>query len=162
MAFADDGEVLVGTPAKRQAVTNPTNTVFATKRLIGRKYDDPMVAATAKTVPFKIVKSKNGDAWVEARGKQYSPSEIGAFVLTKMKQTAEKYLRQSITQAVITCPAYFNDAQRQATKDAGKIAGLDVFTFPHCDDKSQLIGPSCHQRTNSSRSFIWAGRSFWR
>jgi molecular chaperone DnaK len=126
VAFTNDGEKLVGLPGKRQAVTNPLNTFFAIKRLIGRRYDDPMVEKDKKLVPYKIVKGPNGDAWVEAHGKQYSPQEISAYVLMKMKETAEAYLGQKVVQAVITVPAYFNDAQRQATKDAGKIAGLEV------------------------------------
>jgi len=126
VAFADDGERLVGLPAKRQAVTNPTNTLFAIKRLIGRRYDDPMVEKDKKLVPYKIVKGPTGDAWVEANGKDYSPQQISAFILQKMKETAEAKLGEAVTQAVITVPAYFNDAQRQATKDAGKIAGLEV------------------------------------
>jgi len=126
VAFTSDGERLVGQPARRQAVTNPTNTIFAVKRLIGRRYDDPMVEKDKKLVPYKIVKASNGDAWVEAGGTSYSPSQISAFILQKMKETAESNLGEKITQAVITVPAYFNDAQRQATKDAGKIAGLDV------------------------------------
>ena len=126
VAFTDKGERLVGQPAKRQAVTNPTNTLYACKRLIGRRYDDPHTKKEAEMVPYQIVPASNGDAWVEAGGKQYSPSQVGAFVLQKMKETAETYLGHGITQAVVTVPAYFNDAQRQATKDAGKIAGLDV------------------------------------
>ncbi|MPZ58622.1 MAG: molecular chaperone DnaK [Rhizobiales bacterium] len=126
VAFTDDGERLVGQPAKRQAVTNPEKTIFAVKRLIGRRYDDPMVEKDKKLVPYKITKASNGDAWVEADGKTYSPSQISAFTLQKMKETAEAHLGQKVEQAVITVPAYFNDAQRQATKDAGKIAGLDV------------------------------------
>jgi molecular chaperone DnaK len=126
VAFTDDGERLVGLPAKRQGVTNPMNTFFAIKRLIGRRYDDPMVEKDKKLVPYKIIKGPNGDAWVEAHGKQYSPAQISAYVLQKMKETAEAKLGETITQAVITVPAYFNDAQRQATKDAGKIAGLEV------------------------------------
>jgi len=126
VAFTSDGERLVGQPARRQAVTNPTNTIFAVKRLIGRRYDDPTVAKDQGLVPYKIVKAGNGDAWVEAEGKAYSPSQISAFILQKMKETAEANLGEAVTQAVITVPAYFNDAQRQATKDAGKIAGLDV------------------------------------
>src|SRR5579875_2999871 len=126
VAFTDDGERLVGQPAKRQAVTNPEKTIFAVKRLIGRRYDDPMVEKDKGLVPYKIAKASNGDAWVEADGKPYSPSQISAFTLGKMKETAEAYLGQKVDQAVITVPAYFNDAQRQATKDAGKIAGLDV------------------------------------
>ena len=126
VAFTDDGEKLVGLPAKRQAVTNPENTLFAIKRLIGRRYDDPMVAKDKKLVPYEIVKGDNGDAWVDAQGKKYSPSQVSAFILQKMKETAEAHLGETVEQAVITVPAYFNDAQRQATKDAGKIAGLEV------------------------------------
>ncbi len=126
VAFTDDGERLVGQPAKRQAVTNPEKTIFAVKRLIGRRYDDPMVEKDKKLVPYKISKASNGDAWVEIDGKTYSPSQISAFILQKMKETAEAHLGQKVEQAVITVPAYFNDAQRQATKDAGKIAGLEV------------------------------------
>jgi len=126
VAFASDGEKLVGLPAKRQAVTNPINTFFAIKRLIGRRYDDPMVDKDKKLVPYKIIKGPNGDAWVEAQGKAYSPQEVSAYILMKMKETAESYLGHPVSQAVITVPAYFNDAQRQATKDAGKIAGLEV------------------------------------
>jgi len=126
VAFADGGERLVGQPAKRQAVTNPENTFFAVKRLIGRRYDDPMVAKDKKLVPYEIVRGDNGDAWVSSEGTKYSPSQISAMTLTKMKETAEAYLGQPVTQAVITVPAYFNDAQRQATKDAGRIAGLEV------------------------------------
>jgi molecular chaperone DnaK len=126
VAFTDEGERLVGQPAKRQAVTNPERTFFAIKRLIGRTFDDPMTQKDAKLVPYKIKKASNGDAWVEADGKEYSPSQISAFTLQKMKETAEAYLGSPVTQAVITVPAYFNDAQRQATKDAGKIAGLEV------------------------------------
>jgi len=126
VAFTDDGEKLVGQPAKRQAVTNPENTIFAVKRLIGRNFEDPTVKKDIAAAPFKIVNSKKGDAWIEAKGEKYSPSQISAFILIKMKETAEKYLGQEVTKAVITVPAYFNDAQRQATKDAGKIAGLEV------------------------------------
>src|SRR5919108_2001557 len=126
VAFTDDGERLVGQPAKRQAVTNPERTIFAVKRLIGRRYDDPMVEKDKKLVPYKIVRASNGDAWVEAEAKTYSPSQISAFILQKMKETAEAYLGAKVEQAVITVPAYFNDAQRQATKDAGTIAGLEV------------------------------------
>ena len=126
VAFTDDGERLVGQPAKRQAVTNPTNTLFAVKRLIGRRYDDPTVAKDKGLVPYEIVRADNGDAWVKAGDTSYSPSQISAFILQKMKETAEAYLGETVTQAVITVPAYFNDAQRQATKDAGKIAGLEV------------------------------------
>ncbi|MBX3581888.1 MAG: molecular chaperone DnaK [Rhizobiaceae bacterium] len=126
VAFTSDGERLVGQPAKRQAVTNPENTIFAVKRLIGRRYDDPITAKDKDLVPYKIVKGDNGDAWVEGGGKKQSPSQISAMILQKMKETAEAYLGEKVEQAVITVPAYFNDAQRQATKDAGKIAGLEV------------------------------------
>ena len=125
VAFTDE-ERLVGQAAKRQAVTNSENTVFAIKRLIGRRYDDPMVAKDKEMVPYKIVPGPNGDAWVEVKGEKYSPGQISAFILQKMKETAESYLGEKVSQAVITVPAYFNDAQRQATKDAGKIAGLEV------------------------------------
>ncbi|MDZ4066960.1 MAG: molecular chaperone DnaK, partial [Tabrizicola sp.] len=121
-----DSERLVGQAAKRQAVTNASNTIFAVKRLIGRRYDDPVIVKDQKNMPYKIVNGGNGDAWVEARGEKYSPSQVSAFILQKMKETAESYLGETVTQAVITVPAYFNDAQRQATKDAGKIAGLEV------------------------------------
>lgn len=126
VAFSDDGERLVGQPAKRQAVTNPTDTLFAVKRLIGRRFDDAMVKKDKDLVPYEIVKGDNGDAWVKASGKDYSPAQVSAMILQKMKETAEAYLGESVQQAVITVPAYFNDAQRQATKDAGKIAGLEV------------------------------------
>jgi molecular chaperone DnaK len=126
VAFTKDGERLIGQPAKRQAVTNPDNTVFAVKRLIGRRFDDPITKKDTELVPYKIVKGPNGDAWVNAGGKDYSPSQISAFILQKMKETAEAYLGETVSQAVITVPAYFNDAQRQATKDAGQIAGLEV------------------------------------
>ncbi len=126
VAFAKDGERLVGQPAKRQAVTNPENTVFAVKRLIGRRFDDPITKKDTELVPYKISRGPNGDAWVNAGAKDYSPSQISAFILQKMKETAEGYLGETVTQAVITVPAYFNDAQRQATKDAGQIAGLEV------------------------------------
>ena len=126
VAFTDEDEKLVGQPAKRQAVTNPENTIFAVKRLIGRNFEDPTVKKDIETAPYKIIKSDNNDAWIESKGKKYSPSQISAFVLQKMKETAEKYLGQTVSKAVITVPAYFNDAQRQATKDAGKIAGLEV------------------------------------
>jgi molecular chaperone DnaK len=126
IGFTDSGERLVGQPAKRQAVTNPEDTLFAIKRLIGRRYDDPLTEKDKSMVPFKIVAGESGDAWVEAAGKKYSPSQVSAFTLQKMKETAESYLGEDVTQAVITVPAYFNDSQRQATKDAGKIAGLEV------------------------------------
>jgi len=126
VAFTDTDEKLIGQPAKRQAVTNPENTIFAVKRLVGRNFEDSKVKKDIESSPFKIVKSEKGDAWIEAKGEKYSPSQISAFILQKMKETAEKYLGQEVTKAVITVPAYFNDAQRQATKDAGKIAGLEV------------------------------------
>jgi molecular chaperone DnaK len=126
VAFTEKGEKLVGQPAKRQAVTNPTNTVFAAKRLIGRRFDDKETQDIAKRVPYKIIKAKNGDAWIECQGEKYAPSQISAFVLQKMKETAEEFLGHKVSKAVITVPAHFNDSQRQATKDAGKIAGLDV------------------------------------
>jgi molecular chaperone DnaK len=126
VAFTEDGEILVGQPAKRQSITNPENTIYAIKRLIGRRYDDPITEKDKTMVPYHIVRGDNGDAWVEVRGKRYSPSQISAFILTKMKETAEAYLGATVNQAVITVPAYFNDAQRQATKDAGRIAGLEV------------------------------------
>ncbi len=126
VAFTEENEKLIGQPAKRQAVTNPENTIFAVKRLIGRNFEDPTVKKDIQSAPFKIVNSEKGDAWIEAKGQKYSPSQISAFILQKMKETAEKYLGQEVTKAVITVPAYFNDAQRQATKDAGKIAGLEV------------------------------------
>jgi len=126
VAFTKDGERLIGQPAKRQAVTNPDNTIFAVKRLIGRRFDDPITRKDTELVPYQIVRGSNGDAWVQAGGKDYSPSQISAFILQKMKETAEAYLGETVTQAVITVPAYFNDAQRQATKDAGQIAGLEV------------------------------------
>ena len=126
VAFTKDGERLIGQPAKRQAVTNPDNTIFAVKRLIGRRFDDPVTKKDTELVPYTIVKGKNGDAWVKAGGEDYSPSQVSAFILQKMKETAESYLGETVTQAVITVPAYFNDAQRQATKDAGQIAGLEV------------------------------------
>jgi len=126
VAFAKDGQTLVGMPAKRQAITNPENTIFAIKRLIGRRYDDPIVEKDKQLVPYRIVPGPNGDAWVEVQGKTYSPSQISAFILQKMKETAERHLGETVTEAVITVPAYFNDSQRQATKDAGQIAGLEV------------------------------------
>ena len=126
VAFTEENEKLIGQPAKRQAVTNPENTIFAVKRLIGRNFEDPTVKKDIESAPFKIVNSEKGDAWIEAKSQKYSPSQISAFILQKMKETAEKYLGQAVTKAVITVPAYFNDAQRQATKDAGKIAGLEV------------------------------------
>ncbi|PIO99914.1 molecular chaperone DnaK [Pleomorphomonas carboxyditropha] len=150
VAFADGGERLVGQPAKRQAVTNPENTIFAVKRLIGRRFEDPMVAKDKDLVPYAIVKGDNGDAWVNADGKKYSPSQISAMTLAKMKETAEAYLGTSVTQAVITVPAYFNDAQRQATKDAGKIAGLEVLRIINEPTAAALaygLDKSDHSRT---------------
>jgi len=126
VAFTDDGDVIVGAPAKRQAVTNPAHTLFAIKRLIGRKFTDDEVQKDIDLVPYKIVQDDNGDAWVEVSGKKMAPQEVSARILQKMKKTAEDYLGEEVTQAVITVPAYFNDSQRQATKDAGKIAGLEV------------------------------------
>src|SRR5918999_1572134 len=126
VAFTDSGERLAGQIARRQAITNPENTIFAVKRLIGRRFDDPLVQKAMKVLPYKVVRNESGDAWVEIRGKQYSPAEISAFILQKMKQTAEDYLGEKVADAVITVPAYFNDSQRQATKDAGRIAGLNV------------------------------------
>ena len=142
VAFSDDGERLVGQPAKRQAVTNPTNTLFAVKRLIGRRYDDPTVEKDKNLVPYKIVKGDNGDAWVEANGKGQSPSQISAMILQKMKETAESYLGEKVEKAVITVPAYFNDAQRQATKDAGRIACLEVLRIIN----EQIGRASCRER----------------
>ena len=126
IAITKDGEKLVGAPAKRQAITNSENTVYASKRLIGRRFDDQSVQNDKKNMSYKIIKHSSGDAWVEMQGKNYSPSQIGAFVLTKMKETAESYLGKNVDRAVITVPAYFNDSQRQATKDAGQISGLNV------------------------------------
>ncbi|TMA43027.1 MAG: molecular chaperone DnaK, partial [Deltaproteobacteria bacterium] len=126
VAFTESGERLVGQIARRQAITNPENTIFAIKRLIGRRFDDPEVQKATKVLPYKVVRADNGDAWVEVRGRKYSPAEISAFILQKMKQTAEDHLGEKVTEAVVTVPAYFNDSQRQATKDAGKIAGLNV------------------------------------
>ena len=126
VAFTESGECLVGQAAKRQAVTNPEHTFFAIKRLIGRRYDSPITQKDKEVAPYKIVKGDNGDAWVEAHDKKYSPSQISAFILQKMKETAESFLGEKVTEAVITVPAYFDDAQRQATKDAGRIAGLEV------------------------------------
>eukprot|EP00331_Platyophrya_macrostoma_P032339 CAMPEP_0176448906 /NCGR_PEP_ID=MMETSP0127-20121128/26115_1 /TAXON_ID=938130 /ORGANISM="Platyophrya macrostoma, Strain WH" /LENGTH=615 /DNA_ID=CAMNT_0017836051 /DNA_START=176 /DNA_END=2023 /DNA_ORIENTATION=- len=126
VAFTDDGQRLVGQAAKRQAVTNPENTLYATKRLIGRRFDDPMVQKDIKQLPFKVVRNSNGDAWVSVKGQNYSPSQIGAYVLVKMKETAEAYIGKTVSEAVVTVPAYFNDSQRQATKDAGQISGLNV------------------------------------
>ena len=145
IAFTDDGQKLVGTPAKRQAVTNPKGTLFATKRLIGRRFDDAHVQKDMESCPYSIVRSDGGDAWVEAGGNKYSPSQAGAFVLGKMKETAEAYLGRPVAHAVVTVPAYFNDSQRQATKDAGKIAGLDVLRIINEPTAAALAcGPRAH------------------
>jgi molecular chaperone DnaK len=156
VAFTDDGERLVGQPAKRQAVTNPEKTIFAVKRLVGRRYDDPMVEKDKKLVPYKIMKAGNGDAWVEADGKSYSPSQISAFTLQKMKETAEAYLGQKVEKAVITVPAYFNDAQRQATKDAGKIAGLKCCASSTSRPRPRSPTGSTRARPARSRSMTSA------
>src|SRR3954462_5867788 len=126
VAYTEDGEILVGAPAKRQAVTNAKNTIYAVKRLIGRRFEDPEVQKAIKSVPYKIARADNGDAWIEVRGKKISPQEVSAQILRKVKKDAEAYLGETVTDAVITVPAYFNDSQRQATKDAGRIAGLEV------------------------------------
>jgi len=160
VAFTDDGERLVGQPAKRQAVTNPERTFFAVKRLIGRRYDDPMVEKDKKLVPYKIMRASNGDAWVEADGKTYSPSQISAFVLQKMKETAEANLGQKVTQAVITVPAYFNDAQRQATKDAGKIAGLEVLRIINEPTAAALAYGLDKQKTGTIAVYDLGGGTF--
>src|SRR6266436_1429907 len=160
VAFSDDGERLIGQPAKRQAVTNPERTIFAVKRLIGRRYDDPMVEKDKKLVPYKIVRASNGDAWVEADGKSYSPSQISAFVLQKMKETAEAYLGQKVEQAVITVPAYFNDAQRQATKDAGKIAGLEVLRIINEPTAAALAYGLDKQKTGTIAVYDLGGGTF--
>jgi len=150
VAYANDNEVLVGQSAKRQAVTNPTNTLFAVKRLIGRRFEDDVVQKDIKMVPYKIVKADNGDAWVEAKGETMAPPQVSAEVLRKMKKTAEEYLGESVTEAVITVPAYFNDSQRQATKDAGRIAGLEV---------KRIINEPNHQRANGGCARLWHGQS---
>src|SRR5881398_2896175 len=160
VAFTDEGERLVGQPAKRQAVTNPERTIFAVKRLIGRRYDDPMVDKDKKLVPYKIVRASNGDAWVEIEGKSYSPSQISAFVLQKMKETAEAYLGQKVEQAVITVPAYFNDAQRQATKDAGKIAGLEVMRIINEPTAAALAYGLDKQKTGTIAVYDLGGGTF--
>jgi molecular chaperone DnaK len=160
VAFTEDGERLVGQPAKRQAVTNPERTFFAVKRLIGRRYDDPMVEKDKKLVPYKIIRASNGDAWVEADGKQYSPSQISAFVLQKMKETAEAHLGHKVEQAVITVPAYFNDAQRQATKDAGKIAGLEVLRIINEPTAAALAYGLDKQKTGTIAVYDLGGGTF--
>src|SRR6266550_5154419 len=149
VAYTEDGEILVGAPAKRQAVTNAKNTVYAVKRLIGRKYDDPESQKAMKLSPYKIVRADNGDAWVEVRGRKIAPQQVSAEILRKMKKTAEDYLGEEVTEAVITVPAYFNDSQRQATKDAGRIAGLEV--------KRIINEPTAAARSTSrsSRSRVW-------
>jgi molecular chaperone DnaK len=146
----------VGQPAKRQAVTNPENTIFAVKRLIGRRMDDAEVAKDKKNMPYNIVDGGNGDAWVEVKGEKYSPSQISAFILQKMKETAESYLGEDVTQAVITVPAYFNDAQRQATKDAGKIAGLEVLRIINEPTAAALAYGLDKKETTPSRSMTLA------
>ena len=160
VAFTDDGERLVGQPAKRQAVTNPEKTIFAVKRLVGRRYDDPMVEKDKKLVPYKIARASNGDAWVEADSKTYSPSQISAFILQKMKETAEAYLGQKVEQAVITVPAYFNDAQRQATKDAGKIAGLEVLRIINEPTAAALAYGLDKQKTGTIAVYDLGGGTF--
>ncbi|MFL5116898.1 MAG: molecular chaperone DnaK [Microvirga sp.] len=160
VAFTDDGERLVGQPAKRQAVTNPEKTIFAVKRLIGRRYDDPMVEKDKKLVSYKISKASNGDAWVEVDGKTYSPSQISAFILQKMKETAEAHLGQKVDQAVITVPAYFNDAQRQATKDAGKIAGLEVLRIINEPTAAALAYGLDKQKTGTIAVYDLGGGTF--
>ncbi len=160
VAFSDDGERLVGQPAKRQAVTNPEKTIFAVKRLIGRRYDDPTVEKDKKLVPYKISRASNGDAWVEIDGKQYSPSQISAFILQKMKETAEAHLGQKVDQAVITVPAYFNDAQRQATKDAGKIAGLEVMRIINEPTAAALAYGLDKQKTGTIAVYDLGGGTF--
>jgi molecular chaperone DnaK len=160
VAFGDDGERLVGQPAKRQSGTNPERTIFAVKRLIGRRYDDPMVEKYRKLVPYKISKASNGDAWVEADSKSYSPSQISAFILQKMKETAEAYLGQKVEQAVITVPAYFNDAQRQATKDAGKIAGLEVLCFINVPTAAAIAYGLDKQKTGTIAVYDLGGGTF--
>jgi molecular chaperone DnaK len=146
----DDGERLVGQPAKRQAVTNPSNTLFAIKRLIGRQFSDPVVEKDKGMVPYEIVKGPNGDAWVKRHGKDYSPQQVSAFILQKMKEAAEQHLGEKVEKAVITVPAYFNDAQRQATKDAGKIAGLEVLRI--INEPTPRRSPTAWRRTTARRS----------
>ncbi|MFL5231580.1 MAG: Hsp70 family protein, partial [Microvirga sp.] len=160
VAFTDEGERLVGQPAKRQAVTNPERTFFAIKRLIGRTFDDPMTKKDMGLVPYKIIKGPNNDAWVEADGKQYSPSQISAFILQKMKETAEAHLGQPVTQAVITVPAYFNDAQRQATKDAGKIAGLEVMRIINEPTAAALAYGLDKKKDETIAVYVFGGGTF--
>jgi molecular chaperone DnaK len=160
VAFSDGGERLVGQSAKRQAVTNPTNTLYAVKRLIGRRFDDPIVNKDKGMVPYTIARGDNGDAWVEARGQKYSPSQVSAFVLGKMKETAEAYLGETVTQAVITVPAYFNDAQRQATKDAGRIAGLEVLRIINEPTAAALAYGMDKKHTGTIAVFDLGGGTF--
>ena len=160
VAFTDDNERLVGQSAKRQAVTNPENTLFAIKRLIGRRADDPMTKKDKELVPYKIIEGENGDAWVEARGEKYAPSQISAFILQKMKETAEAYLGETVTQAVITVPAYFNDSQRQATKDAGKIAGMEVLRIINEPTAASLAYGLEKQQTGTIAVFDLGGGTF--
>src|SRR5467141_2185895 len=160
VAFSDDGERLVGQPAKRQAVTNPERTFFAVKRLVGRRYDDPMVEKDKKLVPYKIVKASNGDAWVKAQGKDYSPQQVSAFILQKMKEAAEQHLGEKVEKAVITVPAYFNDAQRQATKDAGKIAGLEVLRIINEPTAAALAYGLDKQKTGTIAVYDLGGGTF--
>ena len=160
VAFTDSGERLVGQSAKRQAVTNPENTLFAIKRLIGRRADDPMTQKDKELVPYKIIEGENGDAWVEAQGEKFAPSQISAFILQKMKETAEAYLGETVTQAVITVPAYFNDSQRQATKDAGKIAGLEVLRIINEPTAASLAYGLEKQKTGTIAVFDLGGGTF--
>src|SRR5256884_405758 len=160
VAFTESGERLVGQIARRQAITNPENTIFAIKRLIGRRYDDAEVQKAMKVLPYKIVRADNGDAWVEVRGRRYSPAEISAFILQKMKQTAEDHLGEKVTDAVVTVPAYFNDSQRQATKDAGKIAGLNVLRIINEPTAASLAYGLDKQKDEKIAVFDLGGRTF--
>ena len=160
VAFTETDERLVGQSAKRQAVTNPENTLFAIKRLIGRRYDDPMTKKDKSLVPYKIVKAKNDDAWVECGGKKLSPSQVSGFILQKMKETADSYLGEEVTQAVITVPAYFNDSQRQATKDAGKIAGLEVLRIINEPTAAALAYGLEKKKTGTVAVFDLGGGTF--
>ena len=160
VAFTADGERLVGQAANRQAVTNPEFTYFAIKRLIGRRFDDPLTQKDMGMVPYKIVKADNGDAWVESRNKKYAPSQISAFILQKMKETAEAYLGETVTQAVITVPAYFNDSQRQATKDAGRIAGLEVLRIINEPTAAALAYGLDKQKTGTIAVYDLGGGTF--
>src|SRR5260370_12720818 len=160
VAFTESGERLVGQIAKRQAITNPTNTVFAIKRLMGRRFDEPEVQKALKVLPYKVVKNEDGAAWVELRGKRYSPPEISAFVLQKMKQTAEDYLGEKVTEAVITVPAYFNDNQRQTTKDAGRIAGLTVLRIINEPTAASLAYGLEQKKDEKIAAFDFGGGTF--